>query len=159
MQNSSFQRDLRSMSILHYALLAGILLFAGVTYFLLGPTMHQPGQVDESLATILRYLVPGLAIMAILVGRLVGSLLLKRASEEEFLAQKLAIYRTVALIRWSLMEGASLFAVTAYLLTGNQVFIMVALAGAAYLFTQKPTADLIGRELGLDPGQRRKLEN
>lgn len=159
MQNpSSYQTNLRTLSILHYALLAGLLMFSGLAYFLIGPTLKGGEAEAESFNAIYRYLIPGIAIIAIVYGRFIGNQLLAKAKEEEDIGAKLSIYRNAALIRWSLMEGAGMFAVIAYLFTGNQVFIMISLAAAAYLFTQKPTARLVSRELNLSNAESRELE-
>lgn len=157
MQNNLSNQDtLKALSIIHYALIAGLLIFTGVAYYVIGPTMA--GGEAESYYSLFRYLIPGVAIMAILFGRFIGTKMLQKAQEIGELPLKLSAYQSIAIVRWSLMEGAGMFAVVAYLLTGNQVFIMVALAAAAYLFTQKPTVNLISQELGLSNEETRELE-
>lgn len=159
MQHSiSVKMIFKSMTLIHFALVTGLLIFTGMAYFVISPSFQPDSMNTESFYELFRYLIPGVAILAILAGRFIGNQLLNVARQKEDLAQKLTTYRTSAMLRWSLMEGAGFFAVIAYILTGNQVFILVALAAAAYLFTQKPTATSIGRELALTNSEIRELD-
>ena len=61
--NSSNQPTLQTLTILHYALIAGLLIFTGVAYFVIGPIMNGGEPEAESFYSLFRYLIPGVAIV------------------------------------------------------------------------------------------------
>lgn len=151
---NDYKASFQQMSIVHYALLAGVLIFCAIVYFIVLP---EKGGLDDSTYDIFRFLVPGLAAGAILAGRFVSRQLFSTAEDKADLGDKLAIFRSGMMIRWAMMEGASLFAVVAFMLSGNLVMLLVALAGAAYLFTMRPTPEAAASALGLTETEYRSL--
>ncbi|MEL6143646.1 MAG: hypothetical protein AAFU67_18750, partial [Bacteroidota bacterium] len=149
--SNSYQSFFRGLTIIHYALIAGLLLFSAVVHFL------GMASEDDSLHQVFRFLVPAFAIMAILLGRLVSRKLLSTAKQQSSLNDKLAIFRAASMLSWSTIEGAGLFATVIYMLTSNQVMLLVALACAAYLFTLRPTPERAAADLQLTEGEYREI--
>jgi len=139
------------MSIIHFGLIAGLLLFSGIVYFM------GMAQNDDSLTETFRFMVPGFAAIAVLMGRFVGGKMLSGVNPQSALRDKLAMFRNASIIRWAMVEGAGFFAVVTYFLTGNQIFLIVALACAAYLFTLRPTPARAAVELKLSEGEYQQI--
>lgn len=146
---SNFDDFFRGLRIVHLAIMAGVLLFMGVVYFVVGPKV-----TDESLYDTFRYLVPGLAIAAIFTGRFISQKMTEGLHSNTELSQKLMTYRTASIVRWALIDGVALLSIVAYMLTGNTVMILVALACVAYLFTQRPSPQAAATALQLDQSER-----
>ena len=150
-QSTSYKSDFQAMSVIHLGMIAGLLLFSGIIYFM--GMAHN----DDSLAEIFRYLVPGFAAIAILAGRFIGGKILAGVDPQSSLGEKLAVFRNASILRWAMVEGVGLFAVITYFLTGNQMLLIVALACAAYLFTLRPTPAKAAAELKLSEGEFRQI--
>ncbi|PHI20059.1 hypothetical protein CEQ90_10010 [Lewinellaceae bacterium SD302] len=149
---SKYHNDFKMMQTIHYALLSGILLFAAVAYF-----VDPVNPKVEGLYDLFRYLVPGLAAMTLLAGRFVTKPIFATAANKESLNAKLDVFRTGMLIRWALAEGAALFAIVAFMLTGNLVMLLVGLALALYLFTLRPSPEAAGAALELSESEYREF--
>jgi hypothetical protein len=155
MMNGSYQNDFKSMQFLHYALLIGVLIFTAVAYFL-----NKNGllaEADDTLYDFFRFLVPGLLAVSVLAGRFISQKIFATAKDKSGIGEKLNVYRTGMLIRWAMVEGGTFFALVAYLLTANLVMLIVALAGAIYLFTLRPTPESAAGTLGLSETEYRQL--
>lgn len=144
----------KQAQIIHYALLAGLLLQCAVMYFLVSGSTTTPTDGPDEL---FRYLVPGLAAVAVLVGRFVSRRIFAQAPEQQTLQDKIELFRRGMIVRWAMIEGAGLFACVAYFLTGNLPLLLVALAAAIYLFTLRPTREAAAAALGLSEGEYRAL--
>ncbi len=150
---STYRNDFKMMQTIHYALLFGILLFAAVAYFL-DPIEEK---VDDNLYDILRYMVPGLAALALLAGRFVTKPVFATAKNKDSLGAKLDIFRTGMIIRWALVEGVAMFSIVAFMLSGNMVMLLVALALAVYMFTLRPSPEAAGAALELSESEYREF--
>lgn len=147
---TNFATYFRSLKILHFAFQLGPLLFLAIIHFVI----LDPSSNNKELGETFRYLIPGLAIAAIFAGRFVANNRLQAIKGEADLDKKLEEYRSVSMIRWSLIEGVTLFAVVAYFLTGLSTLALVVLALSAYFFTQRPRPELLITELELNSQER-----
>lgn len=136
---------LKSLTVLHTALLAGQIIFA-VVAFALVYTGNFPNSLQD-MGNIFFLLVP----LSIIAGRLVGTMLYKKklgaAVNSNITADRLNMYRAAFILRCALIEGPVLFAIIIYLLTNNTEILLFALGGI-FLFTIiKPTKEKIMSEL------------
>lgn len=58
-------------------------------------------------------------------------------------------YQTALIIRFSLLNGASLFGIVCYMQTGNLLFIIISGLLALYFLSLRPTKDKIENDLNL----------
>lgn len=129
---------LRSLNILHKAMLAGQLLLAAsaflLRYFEWIPASLQ--ELDQTLQLI--------ALLLCAVAYFLGSRLFRQRVEEArdgngTAHDKAAVYRSAAIIQWGLLEGASLFASICFMLVGNLSFLFLAVALMIFFYLSGPS--------------------
>jgi hypothetical protein len=111
---SAGTRPALTVRLIHGAYVAGIVLFAVVTHFLI-----RPQRVGESVtpSLVLTLLGVALAAVALSVFVLRGRVPKKNSDESADLYWTRA--SAPALITWAPLEGASLLAIVAYMLSGS----------------------------------------
>lgn len=141
---------LRLLQIIHIALIAGMVLFAIVTL-----VIHQADSspfTSKEIMDILLYIVPAIAIGGSLASNIVFKNRLLEIKSVERLTEKLEGYRSALIIRYALLEGPSLLAIIAYLLTANFFFLGIAAIVILYFASLRPTREKIIYDLELDAG-------
>ena len=128
---SSGAGTLKTLLIMHKAMLAGQLIFAAVAFYLVY-SKSFPFQNLQELDRILQVV----ALVCSVGGFYTGLLLFKKrliaAREIQPDSKgKLAVYRQACILQWSLIEGPCLFVIICFLLTHNYAFL--ALAGVLIL--------------------------
>lgn len=151
----NYKDTFKVMRIIHYALLAGLLIFSALTYYM-NSTDAPIG--DGEFDNIFRFLAPGMVAVSIVLGIFLSKSMFANAQEKNELGDKLEIFRSGMLVRWALVEGTSLFAIVTFFLTNNNMLLLVGLAGAAYLFTLRPTPELAAAALQLTESEYQQLK-
>lgn len=142
---------LRTLTIIHTALCAGLMLFAGFVYYKNGAFTARMDQ-----QAIFIYVVPIVAIAGYFISQLLFKKRLEAISKEEKLATKLGKYQVASILKYALLEGPAILALLAYYWSGNALHLVIAIALIAYLLVQRPTADKIKRELPLTYEEQKK---
>lgn len=137
---------IKTMSIIHLALLAGQMLlalgaFAQSTKIFFGIMYLN----DDYM-----YAVPILALVGFFGGYLLFKKQLKVIRYRSSLNEKLSGYQNALIIRFALLEIPSLFAIAAYMLNGNLFFLAVSGALMVYFVFLRPTTEKIDTDLQLD---------
>lgn len=152
MTAAEFKVYFNRLRFLHTALFAGALTFGAVVYYATGPK-----EINDELGQLFKYIVPGLFIGVILISLSILNIKLKEIRAMDNVPYQLAAYQGINIIRWGLAEGTTLFAVVAYLLSGYDSLMILALLGMAYLFFQRPNLDRLVEELDLNEAEQREL--
>ena len=126
MQNKNVKPgELKSLQIVHRALLLGLVLFAAIAFYLnySGNFIAGLKSYDQPLQVI--------AITLSFGGFFIGSLLFKKKMQQlkdssPELRVKLSTYRSAAIMQWALLECPALFAIICFLLVGNYAFLALA---------------------------------
>ena len=152
MVNINAAQAIKTMGILHKAMLGGLIVVAGITFYIVyNGLFHQGLQAyDHELQLA--------AIVFSFGGFFLGSAIFKKKVSAERdastdLISKLNGYRTAAIIRWALLEGAVLFALVCFLMVGNYAFLALALVFMVFLAVVGPNKTKIMILLGLTEGQ------
>ncbi|MGE4288291.1 MAG: hypothetical protein AB7E36_06350 [Salinivirgaceae bacterium] len=144
----------RTLNVIHYALLAGQLVFAGtVLYLAYGKT-----QLVDSPKGIFIYVVPLIALLAVLLSQAIYRFRIKKLKSYNSLIPKMTEYQSIFIIRLALIEGASLFAIVVYLLTVEAIFIAIGVLLIVYFVLLRPTRIKIAMDLELNASDKMKLE-
>lgn len=151
MQLRSF---LKTLTIIHTALCAGLILFAVFAYY----------QNDDFTArmdpqAIFIYLVPIVAVAGYFLSQVLFKKQIQAISSEEQLSAKLGKYQSASLIKYALLEGPGFLALIAYFWSGNALYLVIAIALVAYLFVQRPTAEKIKKGLPLTLKEQKQFDN
>jgi len=138
---------IRSFNILFYALLAGQAMFTAIAFFLRysGAFINS----NENLEKIFIYIVPSLYAIAVAAGTSIFKKKLPVIKMNPVFVEKLSAYRAVYILRFALMEGACLFAIIVYLITGRQMFLLLAVLCILTFFVLKPSKSKLVNELEL----------
>ncbi|WP_167618647.1 hypothetical protein [Maribellus sediminis] len=145
----------RSLQIVHLALMAGIVSFIVIAIVLQNMGFESDG---EDMIPALIYVVPVFMIGGILASNNVFKFRLKTCISQSGLKQKLEEYRSALIIKFALVEGPSFFAIIAYLLTANLVFVGITVLLLAVLLSYRPTPAKSIIDLELDYDERKILE-
>ncbi len=147
-----FKNYFNQMRFLHIALVTGALTFGAVIYYVVGAKAY-----DENLGQLFEYVVPALFIGVVLVSLFLLNRKLAEIRAMDALDYQLGAYRAINIMRWALAEGTTIFAIVAYLMTGKDNLMILALLGIAYLFFQRPDVDRLVEELNLNAEEQRQL--
>lgn len=136
---------LRTLSLIHYALCAGLVLFTLLAYWQIGGF-----NVAASSGDIFVYIVPTVAMIGYFGSKFIHQKLIRNLPKEEKLATKLSRYQAASIIQYALIEGPAIIAIFAYFQSGTALYLVIALALLIYLFAQRPTQNRLLQEIPLN---------
>lgn len=116
----------RSLQILHLALIAGQVIFLLITLLLVttsGPLSTFP----EETRRLFTGIAAGLALAGLAGSWLLFKSRLRSLQNKATLQEKCNGYRAALLIRYALLEAPALFTLVVFLLTGDYIFMGIAL--------------------------------
>lgn len=145
---------LKTLSIIHTALLVVLIAFGIFTYFQNGSFTPRMNRQDLFI-----YIVPVVAAAGYFLSQFLFRKQLQTIQREEELPAKLSKYQSASLIKYALLEGPGFLALIAYYLSGNALYLVIAIALIAYLFVQRPTADKINTNLPLTLEEQKQFDN
>ncbi|MEM1357887.1 MAG: hypothetical protein AAGF89_06800 [Bacteroidota bacterium] len=138
--NNRLTDDIQQLSIITVALMIGLVLFAGVVYYLISSAEAVPGTfIDEQLDLPL---VGGFALICITMSRFLSNKLIDQVPRERKQDYNAAFghYRSAVILRLALLEGPGLFACVIAMVTNNHLFLFVTLFLLAMMWLSRPTA-------------------
>ncbi len=147
----------RSLYILHIALMVGLFVFIMISVFL--DAGGSLGNNEQKLNDIFMILAPLLALIGLITAQFVYRNRLIQLKTLPDLKQKLTAYRGAFIVRTALIEAPGLFAVIAFLLTGNYIYIGIAGLIIAIFFVWIPSKERIATSLDLNTEERHLIEN
>jgi hypothetical protein len=114
------------LSILHKGLMMGQIFFAGICSYLVYTDTILPAaqELDKTLQVVALIITAGGIYGGITFFK--KKLITIRAMQAD-VKEKFALYRTVCLIQWALLEGPSIFCTIGFFLTGNYAFLALVL--------------------------------
>lgn len=151
-QNQSPAAIVKTTTIIHMALAAGQILFAAVTFII------PKNQVKSAGNDMLIYVVPVLAITCFIAGHILFLKLLSNIKRDTTLKAKLTAYQSATIVRLALLQGASLFGIVCFLLTGKLIPIAISGALIAYFIYLRPTKQKIEDDLNLGYDEKAELD-
>lgn len=137
---------LRTISIIHLALVAGVLAFGLVMFFI---TPNQKLDFTYN-GDVMFFIVPILAIGGIIVGDFIFRKNINVLAAKHTLREKLEGYLTASIIKYALLEGPALFALVNFMNDDNQYYLITAIFLLGWLIMQRPTRDKIESDLMLE---------
>jgi len=141
---------LKSISIIHLALLAGQVIFCIVAY-------AQSERIYfgiHNMDSVFMYIVPLVAVGGFMIGYLTFKKQLIDIRNKKSLGEKIIAYQTALIIRYALLEGPSLLAIVIYLQYGNLFFLGVAGLLMLYFLFLRPTMEKVENDLDLNFNER-----
>lgn len=135
------KENFRALGIIFYALLAGMLLYAAITVFLISSREYPP---EPLLGTPMNDLLcmGGYVMAMIFFARFIDGMWQKQIPTVLRMKRSgLAHYRANVIIRLAIIEGGGLFSVTFALLSGNLALLLVTLLAAGAMWLVRPTEE------------------
>ncbi len=137
----------KSLQVLFFALMAGQVAFLLVAYYLVSQGVFVAGM--KQLENIM---MPILIILS-LVCMISGNKIFKRKQQQlgniPSLSSRFSEYRSACLVRWALLEGCCLFAVICFMLTSNNLFILIAALLLFIFGASAPVKNKVAADMGI----------
>jgi hypothetical protein len=151
---TNFKSFLRTISILHLAMMGGLLVFP----VFLVVTSEEMGALSFTQQPF-EFLIPVLLIGAVFIGKFISKTILTKGIQNKTLQQKLGIYQTAHIIRVAPIEGIGFFAAVTYSTTHNLFFLLIAGLALLIMFTLIPTKEKIESAIPMSPEDQVYLRN
>jgi hypothetical protein len=148
----TFSEYFKGLRILHLALATGVSLFGLVVYFVLEPEPSGDSALFVNLSA-------GLLATTTAMAYWLYPQRLKAIKTNATLSEKLQSYRSACIIKYALIEGSCLVALTFYLITGNVVLLGIAAIGLAILLLNGPQELKLKTELELSSSELAQLDD
>jgi hypothetical protein len=145
---------IKTMKIVHAALLVGQVLFAGVA-FATGTRATYFNARDTK--DVFFFVAPALAFGGIVAGFFLFKQLTGQLTEKTDLQSKLTGYLSAFITRSALLEGPSLFAIVAFMTTGNLFYLLISVMLMLILLRSRPTANRVAEDLELGYDDKAEL--
>ena len=146
-----------ALQIVYFALIAGQLIFAFLSFYLIRSGLFDGEQAE--LRNIFIYIVPVFVVGGLFISHLLFKSFLNNAKGKKSLFDKLTNYRSALIIRFALLEGPSFFAIVVYLLTGDYLFLGMSGLIVLVFFTLKPSVERAINDLELNSEETRRINN
>ncbi|MES2279170.1 MAG: hypothetical protein V4592_24270 [Bacteroidota bacterium] len=143
------------LTIIHLALMLGQVLFGVVVFFQTRSVRVNIEKIDD----VYIYIVPFMAISCFIASNFMYKQQLGIAAGKPTLQEKMTGYQTALIVRYALLEGASLFGIVVYLLTGNLLFLLISGAIVIYFLLIRPTRDRVEADLNLTYEEKIDLDS
>jgi hypothetical protein len=130
--------------IIFYALFAGQSAFLLVAAYLI----KTSGPTNPDLSSTFQIILPVFTIASVVGAMLLPKIILGTIAEVSD-EQKIIKHRASLLVRWALLEGANIFSITVYLLTGSIIALVISALLLVLFILNKPSSDKTKEELGL----------
>ena len=137
------ESTLKTLAFTHVALLAFQMLFAIVAF----------AQTTRMYVSIMNmndqfvFIVPVLALGGFFGGYLIFKKQKYALRDKDSLQERLAKYQSVLITRFMLIQGPSVFATVAYILSGNIFFLLITGLMCGYFIFLRPTREKIESDL------------
>lgn len=135
----------KQLKIIFFALVLGQII-----YFIIALILIQNEMVvlDKDFSTIGGFIVPLVVVVMVVASKLVYNRTINskiKAGNKE----KLIIYRTSNIVKFALLEGANMFSITFYLLTGDFLYAGMFIIIIGIFFVNFPGKEKFMAEFGL----------
>jgi len=147
----------RSLQIIYFTMIAGQIMFAVITFFLIHSKSIDKGA--QELKEIFVYIVPFFVIGSLVGGNVFFRKMMNTYRSSDDLIKKMTGYRSALIVRYALLEGSTLFSIIVYLVTGYWLFLLIAGLMVLIFLILKPTIERAVTELELNANERLKIEN
>ena len=134
---------LKLLSIIHLAFLAGQMLF-GLAAFAQSSRMYfGVMNMNDQFG----FIAPVMAFGGFMGGYLIFKKQIQDLRDKNTLSEKLLGYQSALISRFILLEAPSLFAILAYMISGNMFFLFISGSLVMYFLFLRPTKDKIENDL------------
>lgn len=123
--------------IIFYALLTGQLFILAVFWFLTTDRTSDSGEMNA----IFTFIVPSVGLISMFLSRFIYSQGILKLNPNESIMSKLNKYRTLKIISWAILEGGALFALVAFFLTADYLYVAVVIFVLGFFIFSRPSKE------------------
>jgi len=150
--DNSPRGQFKAIQILHLSLMSGPAMIFLVLWFQMPPEINMK-PLEGSFGLILPFVVLG----AVVLGKLLAKNL-KSTLKKSDLEGKIVNYRTSSIMRWALIEGASLMSLMIFFFIENSIMSLMSFAFALFaLALLRPTVEGFSAEYELSNREQQEL--
>lgn len=146
---------LRTITIIHLAMLLGQALFAIVVFSLIKNTGIDLKDTKDPFL----FVVPIMAIGCFTASVFVFKSKINEAANKPTLKGKLMAYQAAFIIQVALLQGASLFGIVVYDVTRNFLYLLISMVIILYFIMIRPTKEKITDSLNLDYEEKMQFDS
>jgi hypothetical protein len=136
---------LKSMSIIHGAFIAGLVMFAFAAIVLTAKKQTHPTRSGDAYAVA----VPLIAVAGLIASNLIFRNKVSKLNNESSLKDKITGYQSAIIARFALIEGPALFGIAVFLLTKNWLYLIISGLLILYFVSLRPTKAKTENDLNL----------
>jgi hypothetical protein len=156
MPTVSPKEALRAITVFFYAMIGGLLMFAVIVTAL--TYLELPALTDKSTEQVFLIAVLIISIISISAAiRVYNKRIAEIHSIQRTLIEKFTMYRTALIFYLALCEGAGLFAIIVYFLTGNKLLLIAIAIVLLAMLVKRPEKFKIFNELQLSSEEQSEL--
>nr|WP_321414298.1 hypothetical protein [uncultured Allomuricauda sp.] len=144
---------IRVMSFLHMGIAATPVLLGVLFFYNSEDAKFSISGTDDLFLAI----VPVVALSCIFLGDYIFRKILRSTPNHSGLRNKLNKFQTASILKYVLLEGASLFSMVIFSNTQNLVYLILGIVLILYLFLQRPTRQKIENSLNLKGAEKAKF--
>lgn len=148
----------QSLRVMHNVNIVLVLLFTLGAYFLFQVNNLKNSPDVATLNQYLLYILPSILVLSILINFTLIKLRILQIRKKESLLHKMSLYRGVWIVRYILFLLPSLACIGAYVLVGNQLFILLTGLMMLYFLLQTPSISRAVQELVLSHEEKEQLK-
>ena len=128
-----------------------VLATGQIIYFLISLVLIQQEIVvlNKDFSTIWGFIVPVTVVVMVVASKLLYNRSINSSDRKASKKQKLNLYRTTNIIKFTLLEGANLLSVTFYLITGDFLYAGMFIIVMGIFFVNFPGKEKFLAEFGL----------
>ncbi|MEO6135799.1 MAG: hypothetical protein ABIP35_11645 [Ginsengibacter sp.] len=150
--------EIKTMVILHSALLFGQVLFITVASIVVFFSQTiDPVLADYSYELIVISLIAGL--VSFMISKTVFQKKLNNIKQGQITIQeKVEYYRSASILRWAIIEAATLLTIVLFLLTQHYFIMAIASALIIIFFSKRPSLEMVAADLSIPQVEIQQME-
>jgi divalent metal cation (Fe/Co/Zn/Cd) transporter len=156
-KRQNFNDYWKALTIIHLAMALGQVMFLIVVLFL--QFNGEPGQQEPEFKSTMFPLALLLSSGGIIIGHFLYIKRVRQILPDMPMKEKLESYRSATIVRLAFVEGGSLFSIFGLLLTGDHMFMGIAILLIAIFIYYRPTKLKLMNELPLSDNDHKKIKD
>jgi hypothetical protein len=149
---------LQQIRMIHFAVMAGVILFLAVSLYLTMSGYLQP-EYEDDFSNVLFLLTAAMTVVILPFAYLLFNRKVRSMDKNRELPGLMMDYKSVFMVKMGLIETPVFFSIVVLLLTGNQWLLVQIVAVLIVMVINRPSAEKIVHELGLDRSEIEAIQN
>lgn len=154
MTTPSLKTRLRVAQLISFALTAGIVLFMGVTYFLISTDRLTP---DSSEVPLISYLPYAAVLFSIPLAAFVSRKYFSSVDRSLPFVEKIGLFQTGLIVKLAIYEGSALLAIVISMKLGSVIHLAAPLISLVLMILSFPSVSRVDQLIGLTDEEKNEM--